>query len=80
MAARSRKKLQDDINRLPGEIERDKEKLKTLRGKERMAFQAAIKAKQETLKRMEQETMHLLPRCSRISIYANSSRKSLLEE
>ena len=59
MAAQSRKKLQDDINRLPGEIEQDKEKLKTMRGKERMAFQAAIKAKQETLKKMEQEIKNM---------------------
>ena len=59
MAAQSRKKLQDDINRLPGEIEQDKEKLKTMRGKERMAFQAAIKAKQEMLKKMEQEIKNM---------------------
>lgn len=59
MAAKSRKKLQDDIARMPGEIDKDKEKLKTLRGKERMAFQAAIKAKQETLKKMEQEIKNM---------------------
>lgn len=55
MAAQSRKKLEDALNRLPGEIENDKEKLKKLRGKERMAFQAAIKAKQATLKQMQTE-------------------------
>ena len=59
MAAKSRKKLQDDIARMPGEIDKDKEKLKTLRGKERMAFQAAIKAKQEMLKKMEQEIKNM---------------------
>ncbi len=59
MAAQSRKKLTDDINRLPGEIDQDKEKLKTMRGKERMAFQAAIKAKQEMLKKMEQEIKNM---------------------
>lgn len=51
----NRKKLTDAINKLPGEIERDKETLKTMRGKERMAFQAAIKAKQESIKRLEAE-------------------------
>ena len=55
MAANSRKKITDAINNLPGEIERDKEKLKTLRGKERMASQAAIKAKQESIKKYEAE-------------------------
>ena len=55
MAANSRKKIMDTINRLPGEIDKDKEKLKTLRGKERMAFQAAIRAKQESIKKYEAE-------------------------
>lgn len=55
MAANSRKKLTEAIARMPGEIEKDKEKLKTMRGKERMAFQAAIKAKQASIKTMEAE-------------------------
>lgn len=53
MAANSRKRLTDAIANLPGEIERDKEKLKTMRGKERVAFQAAIRAKQASIKTME---------------------------
>ena len=52
---KNRKKLTDTINKLPGEIERDKETLKTMRGKERVAFQAAIKAKQDSIKRLEAE-------------------------
>ncbi len=59
MAANSRKKLTDAIARMPGEIERDKEKLKTMRGKERMAFQAAIKAKQASIKTMEAELKNM---------------------
>ncbi|MBR5878491.1 MAG: hypothetical protein IKY91_02985, partial [Akkermansia sp.] len=59
MAANSRKKLTDAIARMPGEIEKDKEKLKTLRGKERMAFQAAIKAKQASIKTMEAELKNM---------------------
>ncbi|MBO5684175.1 MAG: hypothetical protein J6R92_04440, partial [Akkermansia sp.] len=59
MAANSRKKITDAINRLPGEIESDKEKLKTLRGKERMAFQAAIKAKQASIKTLEAQLKNM---------------------
>ncbi len=55
MAANSRKKLTETIAKLPDEIEKDKEKLKTMRGKERMAFQKAIKAKQDSIKKMEAE-------------------------
>lgn len=55
MAANSRKKLTQAIANLPGEIERDKEKLKTMRGRERMAFQAAIRAKQASIKTLETE-------------------------
>ncbi len=59
MAANSRKKVTDAINRLPGEIERDKEKLKTMRGKERMAFQAAIRAKQASIKTLETQLKNM---------------------
>lgn len=55
MAENSRKKLTQAIANLPGEIERDKEKLKTMRGRERMAFQAAIRAKQASIKTLEAE-------------------------
>ena len=59
MAATSRKKLTDAINRLPGEIEQDNAKLKTLRGKERTAFAAAIKAKKASIKTMEAELKNM---------------------
>lgn len=59
MAEQSRKKLTDAINRLPGEIDQDKEKLRKMRGKERMAFQAAIKAKQASIKQMETELKNM---------------------
>lgn len=59
MAEQSRKKLTEAINRLPGEIEQDKEKLRKMRGKERMAFQAAIKAKQASIKQMETELKNM---------------------
>ncbi len=53
MAQNSRKKLEDAINRIPEELERDNEKLKTLRGKERVAFAAAIRAKKASIKTLE---------------------------
>ena len=55
----SRKKLSDAIKRLPDEIERDTAKLKTMRGKERSAFQAAIKAKKESIKKYEAELKNM---------------------
>lgn len=59
MAEKSRKKLTEAIARMPGEIENDNAKLRTLRGKERTAFMAAIKAKKETLKKMEAELKNM---------------------
>lgn len=59
MAENNRKKVSDALNRLPGEIESDKEKLKTMRGKERIAFQAAIKAKQASIKTLEAELKNM---------------------
>ncbi len=59
MAEKSRNKLTDTIAKLPGEIEADNAKLRTLRGKERTAFMAAIKAKKELLKKMEGELKNM---------------------
>ena len=50
-----RKGIMDKLAKLPGEIKNDNEKLRTMRGKERMAFMAAIKAKKESLKQLEAE-------------------------
>ena len=55
MAEKSRKKISDTLARLPQEIEADNAKLRTMRGKERTAFMAAIKAKKESIKKMEAE-------------------------
>ena len=53
--AERRKNLTERIAKLPEEIKSDNEKLRSMRGKERMAFMAAIKAKKETLKQLEAE-------------------------
>lgn len=50
-----RKGIVDKLAKLPGEIKNDNEKLRTMRGKERMAFMAAIKAKKESIKQLEAE-------------------------
>lgn len=50
-----RKGIVDKLAKLPGEIKNDNEKLRTMRGKERMAFMAAIKAKKESIKKLEAE-------------------------
>ena len=53
--AERRKGIVDKLAKLPGEIKNDNEKLRTMRGKERMAFMAAIKAKKESIKKLEAE-------------------------
>lgn len=53
--AERRKGIVDKLAKLPGEIKNDNEKLRTMRGKERMAFMAAIKAKKESIKQLEAE-------------------------
>ena len=59
MAEQSRKKVVDALAKLPVEIEEDNAKLRTLKGKERTAFMAAIKAKKELLKKMEGELKNM---------------------
>lgn len=53
--AQRRKSVVDRLAQLPGEIKNDTEKLRSMRGKERMAFMAAIKAKKESIKQLEAE-------------------------
>ena len=59
MAQQGRKKIMDTLASLPGEIEEDNKKMRTLRGKERTAFMAALKAKKELLKKLQGEIKNM---------------------
>lgn len=59
MAQQGRKKVMDTLSRLPDEIEADNKKMRTLRGKERTAFMAALKAKKELLKKLQGEIKNM---------------------
>lgn len=61
MIRRSREKDANTLDRLPDEIKADKNKLKTLRGKERTAFASAIRAKEATLRKLKADIKNQAP-------------------
>lgn len=61
MIRRSREQIAKTLKSLPEEIERDKEKLRTMRGRERQAFNAAIRAKEAKLRELKKDEKNLPP-------------------
>ncbi len=61
MIQKSREQMTSRLAKLPEEIKSDKDKLKTMRGKERQAFMAAIRAKEATLRQMKADAKNMPP-------------------